>query len=389
MGNAAYRLGTVRVRLRSAEPTLLLDEALRRGLRAREIVSEDACSLCLSLPERDLPGLEALCTARNAELAVLRRSGGRESLRRARRNAALLIALAAVALLLSLSSLFLWDIEAEGTETVSRGELLRALEECGVREGAFWPALDAEAVRSGVLLRLPQLGWMTLNVRSSRAVVLARDRQPVPARLREQEPAEIVAARDGLIVRCDIRSGRPLVSPGQVVAAGETLVSGRLESLCGETRLVRAEGSFLAETERELTAVCPLESEVEQAPRFAFARVGLIAGKRRLYFDFGSSRTLDGYDRIERTYKIAIEGVFSLPVSLVIERWEPRVLPSAPDAAAERARLESDLRALLPGELRSAQSAAEEKNGLLILHLQARCLEEIALYQEIEREGFP
>lgn len=388
MGNADYKLGSARVELRCAEPIRLLDEALSRGLRAAGIETEDACTLRLTLPERDLPGLEALCAARNAELQILSRSGGRELLRRARRNALLLALLAAAALLLSMSSLFLWDIEAVGTASVSRGELLRALEDCGVRPGAFWPSLDPERVRSEVLLRLPQLGWMSLNLRSSRAVVLAEDRQPIPARLRERQPADLIAARDGLVVRCEIRAGRALVSPGQFVAAGETLVSGSLDSLCGETRLVRAEGSVLAETDRELTAVCPLDPGSVETPRFGFYRLALIVGKRRVNFNFGSSRTLDGYDRIEHAYKIGIEGVFSLPLSLVVERWSPRSIPAASlGAAAESARLERDLQAFLPGEILSAQRFAAVENGLLTLRLQARCREEIALYRETERQN--
>ena len=82
-----------------------------------------------------------------------------------KRSACLPLLLTAVLLLLS--SLFIWEINVEGNEKLTTGEILRALEECGVKTGTFWPGLDTDEIRCRMLLRLPELGWMTVNVHGS------------------------------------------------------------------------------------------------------------------------------------------------------------------------------------------------------------------------------
>ena len=109
--------------------------------------------------------------------------------------------------------------------------MLRALSDCGVSRGCFWPSLSADLVRSRMMTLLPQIGWMTVNVSGSRAIVLVSEREEKPEIYLESAAADIVAGRTGIVTQLSVLSGRPLVSPGQSVLEGETLVSGVMESL--------------------------------------------------------------------------------------------------------------------------------------------------------------
>ena len=69
-----------------------------------------------------------------------------------------------------------------------------------MEEGCFWPGLETDLLRSRLLLELPELSWITVNVRGSRALVQVQERQEKPELAADGAPADLVAARDGLIL---------------------------------------------------------------------------------------------------------------------------------------------------------------------------------------------
>ena len=169
--------GTVRAELVGAFPAGLLNALAGRGVELWDVESADAYTLRLTLYESRLPELERLAKRAGCEMRVLRRVGGAGGRKRVLRRPALLIGLLAVALLLTASSLFVWDVEVRGTKQLSRAKVLRALEDCGLGVGSFWPSVNTELLRSDVMLKLPEIGWMAVNVCGSRATAVIVERE--------------------------------------------------------------------------------------------------------------------------------------------------------------------------------------------------------------------
>lgn len=371
--------GVVRVEAHAVLPEALLNLCAQRELTLRELERPDACTLRFSLFEGELPELTRVAEASQAELLVLSRAGGREGRRRMRRRWALLLSLALASALLLFSSLFIWEIELRGCESLTKGEVLRALEDCGVTEGSFWPAISNETLRAEMLLRLPKLAWMTVNVSGSRALVLLEERRERPEIYTERDAADIVAAHSGIVTRLTVRNGRPLVCAGEAVLAGETLVTGELPSLTAPTREVRAEAEVWADTWYELNAVEPAVSERKGESGRVRSRFALRFGKNRINLFAGSRKELDGYDKIVHEYNMGVEGLFRLPVSLIREEYRlcsrEAVAPRGTGAAA---RLQAALRERIEGELVQTSRHESVKGGFAYATLRAQCRENIA-----------
>ena len=99
-----------------------------------------------------------------------------------------------VVLVLLTSSLFIWRIDVTGNETLTTGQILRCLDECGVRPGTYWPALSNDLVRNDMILCLPELRWLTVNVHGSRAEVIVREKDPLPDITPDDTPVSIYAS---------------------------------------------------------------------------------------------------------------------------------------------------------------------------------------------------
>ena len=306
------------------------------------------------------------------------------------RRIALLTAAVVCFALLAAGSLFVWEIDISGCESVTEGEVRRALASAGVAEGSFWPAWDADAVKNHLLLEIPELAWAGVSVSGSRAEVRVRERIERPELASDGAPGSITAAASGIIERMEVYEGAPAVSVGDAVAAGETLVSGEMASAVGDTRYVRARAAVTARTYVELTACAPLKyGRLLEAD--THSRWSLIIGSGRVNFFRGSSQTPPGCGKIIEEYPLAWEGVFRLPVTLVRETV---IEYSAQEAEEDPALLEQRLAEALQsrlerrlegrGEALSVHFTARESGGALYVTLRAECREDIAVYTPAE-----
>jgi similar to stage IV sporulation protein len=381
MGKIANRIrGEARVEIFGVSPENLVNRSASVGVTLRSIVAADGQTIRCSADEKDLETLRALAQRCQCELRLLSLRGGSRYRRLLRRRVWLPLTAAFMAALLLVSSLFVWDVEIYGADALGRGKIMRALAAAGVERGCFWPALSADLVRSRALAELPELAWLTVNVNGSRAVVLAVPREQKPEIYRESEACSLAASRSGIVRRVSVLNGRALVQPGQAVQEGEILIGGRLDSLTGPERFVRARGEVWADTWYELTAVCPPPVRGKGLSVGNSRRIGLKIGDRSIFL-FGKSRnTLDGYDTIVHEYNLGLKGLFALPLSLLCETCTRRAPADAPaaDLQAMRERLEAQLRGRIEGEIASLSFSQIEKDGAVYVTLRARCFENIA-----------
>ena len=382
MGRIYEKLrGRLRVEVCGAYVEGLLNAAALEAVELWEIECVDDHTLRLNIYEPDFPRFRALAEKCMCELKVLSARGGSRDRKLIKRRWGLLAFLAVSALLLLVSSLFVWEIEVVGNEKLSRGQVLRALSRSGVDLGTYRYSVSADLVRSSMMRQLPELGWMTVNINGSRAVAVIVERQEKPEIYAQSDPADIVAAETGIIKRMSVENGKPAVKQGDSVLEGELLVSGLMDSLSSGSKFVRAKAKVMADTWHELSAVCPAEEEVKEPGFLSRSRFALVFGKRRINLYFDSGKAIDGCDKIIHEYKLGVEGLFALPVTLVREELIPyeTELQPAYDRDAMARQLEKQLLEGMDGEVLSRSFSEGESGGLYVLTLRSHCLEDIAL----------
>ena len=376
--------GEAEIELFGAFPAGVLNAAAAEGLAFWGVESRDENTVRLHTDEAGLPELKRLAEKCACEWRVIRHSGGRGARRRILRRPALLLGAALMAGLLLLSSLFVWDVEVRGTERLSRAQVLRALEDFGFGVGSFWPGRNTELLCSEVMLRLPEIAWMTVNVSGSRAVVAVAERTEKPEMYGSGRPADLVAARDGLVRRVNALAGRAAAQEGEIVTEGQILISGTLESLTGSPQQVRARGAVMAETWIERSALCPEREALKTPAGIPHSRFALVLGKKRVNLYIGSGKTIDGCDKIISEYTLGLRGLFSTPLRLVRERFVPYRTQPGDDYDPERTgrQLYAQLEKSTEGQILSYTLTPGRRGELHVLTLRAHCLENIARPRE-------
>ena len=382
MGRIYEKLrGKLRIEVCGAYVEGLLNAAALEAVELWDIECVDCYTLRMNVYEPDYLRLQALAEKCMCEVKTISARGGSRDRKLIKRRLPLLAFLLLSALLLFASSLFVWEIEVVGNERLSRGQVLRALSRSGVDLGTYRYSVSADLVRSSMMQQLPELGWMTVNISGSRAVAVIVERQEKPEIYAQSDPADIVASKTGIIQNISVENGKLVVSRGQSVLEGELLVSGVMDSLTNGSKFVRAKAKVTAETWHELSAVCPAEEEVKEPGILSRNRFAVVFGKRRINLYFDSGKAIDECDKIIHEYKVGVDGLFALPVTIVREElipYDTELMP-AYDRQAMAGQLEEELLENVEGEVLSQSFSEGESGGLYVLTLRSHCLEDIAL----------
>lgn len=174
------------------------------------------------------------------------------------KRAGLLLGLLAAFFLVFFSMRVVWRIEVYGNEELSRGAVEAALAENGFGVGSYIPDVELTSVESSVMKNCPDIAWISINLDGTVAKVEIRETQKVSGV--STAPAHLVALRDGEIERVESYNGNCLVKVGDVVRAGDILVSGIYENSEGGYRVTAASGAIFARTVRDFSVEIPYKT---------------------------------------------------------------------------------------------------------------------------------
>ena len=382
--------GSVRVRAQCAYPERVLNLCSARGIEFWEVRWLSALELSFCVARTDLRALRRAAEGCGAEFSVERTAGAPFFLARFRRRYVLLVGLALCALLLAVNSLFIWDLEVTGNESVPTERILRVLAENGVRRGTFVYSFRSREVCNRVLPELRELCWVAVNVRGCRAYVQVRERVRAPERVNESAPTNVVARRAGLVTEVRALDGEKKVLPGTSVREGQLLIAGVVDTGGTEnpsvaTRFLAGKGSVRARTWYELSVYIPLTMEEKVYTGEKKERLTLIWGEKRLKIGAkGSSIVRADCDKIKEQKQWELLGLLTLPVTWEKETYLPyetRAYTRSREEAEQLGRdaLEEYLAGLLEedGSVTSRRFASAVQGDALLVTLSAECEEQI------------
>ena len=379
-----------RVEISGCSPELFLNECVKKNINIISTLKSDDYSLEIVVSPSDMKRISAIIDKCGYCVKILNGGEGWKKLTK-KRAFPILLSLSLL-LLLFYSKMFLWEINIQGNENVSDGEILSALKECGVQTGTFWPDLYSEDIRSKVLAKIPELSWITVNIRGSVGEVICVERQKKPEMIFEGAPSHIVAEKEAFIKEVRSLVGQSLVTGGELVQKGDVLISGAVESSYASPSFVKSQGTIIAETNSEYLAISPenmLAREYTGENKHTFS---VIIGNNRINFYSNSSISGGGCDKIISVWNAEIPGLMSLPVSIIRETIMPYDVSSqARDAYKAESCLEECLKNYLEetaanGEIISQKLNLYSLDGVYAACLRVRCIEEIGVLKAISED---
>ncbi|MBO7196306.1 MAG: sporulation protein YqfD [Clostridia bacterium] len=150
-------------------------------------------------------------------------------------KAALLLSLALMTALVLFLSCVVWDIRVEGNSTVTDGEIILGLSDCGLQIGDLWMGINRSRVEAEFLDKYEDLSWININRRGCVAYVkvIEADVHNEPQSEISPKYSNIVSKSDCIIEEITVKSGTANVRVGDAVKKGDLLVIGVLPEEAG------------------------------------------------------------------------------------------------------------------------------------------------------------
>ena len=178
---------------------------------------------------------------------------------RYKRRYGILAGIVAALTLIVLSRLFVWDIDVIGNESITSAQVKSLLESYGFGVGTYIPSVNTDKIENRLLIDTDKISWISINLIGNVAEVQIREYADADVNDSPDKPANLVAAKSGLVREVRIHSGNVVVSAGKYVEKGELLVSGIYDSNILGFRYTRAAGKVYAETVSEYYIEIPYE----------------------------------------------------------------------------------------------------------------------------------
>jgi similar to stage IV sporulation protein len=181
------------------------------------------------------------CRKENIPIKIIRKKGTPFLLHKLRKRKVFSVGLVLFILAIYLISSFIWFIDVTGLETIDYNQFSTFLKEQDLKVGTIKYFIDTEKLEQNIKLAFPQIAWVSVNVKGTQVLVEVVEKEGEEST--DKGPANVIAAKDGVITKILVLSGQQEVNVGDTVAKNQLLISGQLFN--GETRthmLVRAFG---------------------------------------------------------------------------------------------------------------------------------------------------
>ena len=381
-----WLLGYARFSVIGGSPERFLNHCARSGINLWDIRGGEHCGACVAAGH--YRSLRACAHKAGSKLKVYERHGFPFATKEIRKRHGILAGAVLFVAVMCLLSMHVWSIEVSGNTTIPTQKIKAELAEMGITCGTLKKNVDSQMLQQKLMLKFPQIGWLSVNTRGCTTEVSLEEKTERPQmKPIENRVCNIKAASTGQIISMEVYIGTPHVKEGDAVVAGQLLISGVVEDELGFSTLKHASGKIIAETSHTLTTEVELKQNVTQQTRHVVTR--------RSFSFFGACIPLTFVSKPTGSYKA--EGVHTeiklmnsiLPISLYEENWIEQYT-AAVTLKREQALKEAQtlMAQKQKEELKDAkiisQSASEKiVNSKLVYTVLVKCEENIAQESEI------
>lgn len=217
--------------------------------------------------------------------------------------------------IISLSN-FVWNIDISGNVTISKEEIVKSLEQEGLKVGKLKGKINTKEIISKMRLERNDLAWIGIELKGTNAIVKIVEADKKPDIINEEEYCNIVATKPGIIMKVDALNGTPLVKEGDTIKEGTILVGGWLEGKYTGIRYVHANADVKAKVWYNKKEKVELKQVKNEQTGNKENKYSVKINNFQINF-YKTLSKFKKYDTIEENKKIKLFSDFYLPIEIL------------------------------------------------------------------------
>ena len=213
---------------------------------------------------------------------------------------------------------FIWNIEIKGVDEIKQREIMEFIQNEGIDIGKYKNNVDLQSLINKIRIQRDDIAWVGMEIKGTNLIVDVVEADKKPEIINEDEYCNVVADKDGIIVKVKAQNGTPAVEEGTTVKKGDILIQGWLEGKHTENRYVHAEGEVMAKVWYSKKEKVYYKQNYENQTGNHEKKYTLNVNNFKINF-FKTLSNFENYDTIRTIKKLKITSNFYLPVEIIVD----------------------------------------------------------------------
>lgn len=312
----AYIFGYLEIKVEGYFIEKFINNCLKSNIFLWNIKRKRTTIMTCNIGVKDFKNIRKILKKTKCRIKIEKKKGLPFTFNKYRKRKIFALLIFIILIIIAILSNFVWNIQIEGTEKISKDELIQTLKEEGLSIGKFKPGIETREIINKVRLDRDDIAWIGIEITGTNAIVKVVEAEKKPEIVDEDEYCNIVATKDGVVTKIMAQNGTPLVKNGDLIKKGTVLIGGWLEGKYTGTRYVHSNGQVEAKVwytqkERVYLKETKKEDTGEAKNKYSVNINNFIINFNKRVSKF------ENYDTIEEAKKIKLFSNFYLPIELV------------------------------------------------------------------------
>ena len=277
---------------------------------------KDNITLIANIDKKEFKRLKEIARKTKCRVKIQNKIGLPFVVRKYKKRKIFLILILLIFLLIFSLSHFVWNIEVQSSENISKDEIILLAEQEGLKIGALKNSVDTKEVINKIRLERDDIAWVGIEIKGTNVIIKIEEADIKPEIIDEDEYCNIVADSDGVITKISAGNGTPLVKEGDVVKKGDVLIAGYMEGKYTGRQYVHSIGDVEAKVWHKNTQKVYYKETKKEETGNHENKYSVKINNFQINFN-KSIPKFKKYDTIETTEKLKLFSNFYLPIEII------------------------------------------------------------------------
>lgn len=212
-----YKNANITIEIQSMIPERFINLLWKNGVKVKNVVKTNVTTFILDIDLKDYAVMENIARRTGTKVKIVKRKGISFLILFLKRRFSLVIGIFIFSFIIYFMSTFIWDIDITSTNGVTPYEIRQQLKKYGIKPGINKNTIDVYKIEEKLIKDIDNIMWVKARIEGGKLVVKAEERQSPPTIVKEDEPCNLVAKKDGEVQRVYTTSGSAIVQNGDIV----------------------------------------------------------------------------------------------------------------------------------------------------------------------------
>lgn len=292
-----YRSGIITIEVQSLKPEKFVNLMWKNGVYIKNIKKLNIATLIMDINLNDYSRIEEIAKKTDSKIKIIGRRGISFLIIKVKKRIALAAGVLLFAAVIYYLSTFIWGIDISVDHNISPYEIRQQLRSFGIEPGINKKRLNVYEIEEKLIKNNDNIMWVRARIEGSKLKITAAERQSPPNIINEDTPCNLVARKDGEVIRVYTKAGTPVVKKGDMIRKGQILVKGE-QGKEGSIYQVHAVGDVICRTFYEEVEQVQIDSVKKERTGNKLENIYISVRGENLYLK-KSANNFAKYDKIE------------------------------------------------------------------------------------------